>query len=1088
MKKSEPRRVPLHLKALWLTLAYAIVGAGWIFYSDRSLALLLPDSAQFARYQTYKGLLFIAVTALLLYRVAARESQPPGLTDMDGAAGERRVRILALTCATLFIFAILANLVFTLINARQEVLAKAEHSGASLAQMLEEQTAGNLNAVELALALTSKSIQLVPAQNPARNQVIQDLLTESIRNLPFVRGVWIVAPNGVMIHDSERLPGRYNFSDREYFQVHRDNPAHGFFIDKPILSRHGVWFIGVSRRIDNPDGSFGGVIVAALEPKYLQDFYQSIKVGNEGIVSLVRTDGTLMLRAPALDHKRGHKMVPTPPFVDMARAADSGNYVSTSVFDGVERRYSFRRIVGRPLLVVVGLSEQESLAEWQAMARSYALMSFSFMLMIAWLGYLVWHELRRRAALNIALSDSERSLAAAQALSQVGSWTMDLRNRRAHWSNEMYRLFRRDPSMGPPPVKQFPELLHPDDRAMIAAVHHHLIRNGGSWSGEMRSNPAYGPIRYYGGRAAAITNMEGDVVALEGTTQDITERRQSEEKLRLAARVFEHTNDGITITDASANIVAVNAAFERITGYKEAEAIGRNPNMLHSDRHESSFYHAMWNALRVHGQWRGEIWNRRKNGSVYPQWLSISAIKDAQNHCTGYVGVFNDLSEIREANQQLDFLTSHDPLTHLPNRTLLNDRLQQAIEVAEPAGRQVALLLLNIDRLRRVNDSIGHDAGDALLKKMADRLLAQLPPGDTLARLGSDEFVIVLTSAVDTDAIMTTAQRLIEEVAKPCVVLGHELTVTASTGISIYPYDGGNPNDLLKAADTALSSAKNEGRNSFRFFTAEMNARAQHWLSIEHQLRRAIVNNELLLHYQPQVSLLDGRICGCEALIRWQHPELGLIPPADFIPIAEDTGLIVAIGEWVLRAACAQNKAWQDAGLPPMPVAVNVSALQISTGTLPAVVQRTLDETGLAPQYLEVELTETVMLKETELALQQIAAVRQLGVQVSLDDFGTGFSSLGYLSRFTLDKLKIDQGFTRNITTDARSAAIVHATITLAHGLGIKVIAEGVEEVEQIGYLRTAGCDEIQGYYISRPVLPEDLAIMMRRGQLLSDQ
>ena len=434
----------------------------------------------------------------------------------------------------------------------------------------------------------------------------------------------------------------------------------------------------------------------------------------------------------------------------------------------------------------------------------------------------------------------------------------------------------------------------------------------------------------------------------------------------------------------------------------------------------------------------------------------------------------------RAAEQRADFLLHHDALTGLPNRVLLRDRLQLAIDAAKGEARQVALLLLNIDRLQRVNEHFGHDAGDALLKELSSRLLALLVPGDTLARLGSDEFVMTVAQFADTDAIMVVAQRLMQHIAQPFRILDEEVSVTASIGISVYPGDGIGPDDLLKGADTVLSLIKSEGRNGVRFLTAQMNIHALRRIALENQLRHAVERDELLLHYQPQVALDDGRICGVEALIRWRNRELGLISPSDFIPLAEDAGLILAIGEWVMFSACAQNKAWQDAGLPPMRIAVNVSAHQFTSGALTAMVRKALQETGLEPQYLEVELTESVLMRDMELSMQQIAGLRQMGVSVSLDDFGTGYSSLAYLSHFTIDKLKIDQGFIRNITTAPRSAAIANISIALARSLGITAIAEGVETESQRDYLRKAGCDEAQGYFFSRPLPPDQLALLVR--------
>ncbi|MES2014925.1 MAG: EAL domain-containing protein [Pseudomonadota bacterium] len=432
------------------------------------------------------------------------------------------------------------------------------------------------------------------------------------------------------------------------------------------------------------------------------------------------------------------------------------------------------------------------------------------------------------------------------------------------------------------------------------------------------------------------------------------------------------------------------------------------------------------------------------------------------------------------ARHQLDFLSNHDPLTLLPNRAVLAERTRQAILAARHGERQIALLLFNLDRLARINDSLGHDTGDAMLQEMARRAGLLAGPGDILAHLGGDEFVLLLTDCLDSDVIINAARRLIDAIARPVQVGGHDLILTASVGISIYPRDGANPSELLKAADVALSHMKDAGRNGFRFFKGEMNAHALRSMALETHLRRAIERGELSLHYQPQLSIAEGSICSMEALLRWNNPELGSVPPSDFIALAEDTGLILPIGNWVLRQACLQNKAWQDAGLAPLRVAVNVSAHQLMAGTLPAQVAEALRESGLQARYLEVELTESVMMQDSEASAAQLAQLTAMGVSISLDDFGTGYSSLGYLSRFTLDKLKIDQTFVRNITTEPRSAAIAQATIALAHGLSLVVIAEGVETEEQLAFLQAIGCDEVQGYLFSRAVPADQMAQMLR--------
>ena len=592
---------------------------------------------------------------------------------------------------------------------------------------------------------------------------------------------------------------------------------------------------------------------------------------------------------------------------------------------------------------------------------------------------------------------------------------------------------------------------------------------------------AYENLNLYG-----VVQRHAAQLQLEATARARADAalRESEHRLELARQVFDSTRESITMTDSCANIVAVNPAFEQITGYTEAEVMGMNPRLLRSGRHDAGFYRAMWASLQQHGQWRGEIWNRRKNGEVYPERISISAVRDEHGALTAYVSVSTDMSALKAAHNQLDFLSNHDALTQLPNRSLFHDRLQQSIAAARRNGRQLALLLVNVDRLSRINDSLGHAAGDALLREVAKRAKEIAGPLDTVARLSGDEFVLLLTGCDDTEDIIFSARRLIEAIAQPHSVGGHDVVVTGSIGISVFPRDGDAPGDLLKAADAALAHQKDAGRNGFRFFKGEMNAQALRWLALETRLRRAIGRAELALHFQPQVATADGRLLGMEALLRWHSPELGRISPADFIPLAEDTGLILPIGDWVIRQACLQNKAWQDAGLARVPVAVNVSAHQFKAGTVPAVVRAALAESGLEPRYLEVELTESVMLGDTTAAESQLAELRAMGVSLSLDDFGTGYSSLGYLSRFSLDKLKIDQAFVRNITTDPRSAAIAQATLALAEGLSLRVVAEGVETLAQRDFLGRIGCEVLQGYLYSPPLPAREMRHLLEAGRV----
>jgi len=572
---------------------------------------------------------------------------------------------------------------------------------------------------------------------------------------------------------------------------------------------------------------------------------------------------------------------------------------------------------------------------------------------------------------------------------------------------------------------------------------------------------------------------------MTGTIRDISMRKQHEAQLQLAAKVFEQSGEGITITDAGHRIVMVNHAFTEITGYSEAEALGQNPRMLSSGRQDPDFYQAMWQTINTQGHWQGEMWNRRKDGTIFPEWLSVSQVRDAGGVLTHYIGIFSDISQRKAAQEQIQRLAHFDALTGLPNRSLLKDRVNHALGSAQRNHEPLALLFFDLDHFKNVNDSLGHRIGDELLVALAQRLSLVVREQDTVSRLGGDEFILVLP---DTDAggAAHVAEKLLESALQSYHIEQYELTVTPSIGIAMYPGDGDDFDTLSKRADAAMYRAKQSGRNNYRFFTTEMQARSAHTLELENALRRALERGQLLLHYQPQVRLEDGCIIGAEALLRWQHPEFGMVPPAEFIPIAEDSGQILKIGEWVLRQAARQCKDWIDSGLAPMTIAVNLSAVQFHHPHLPELVMWILDEVGLPPQCLELELTEGVAMDNPLAAIAVMDRLHERGIRMSIDDFGTGYSSLSYLKRFKIYKLKIDQSFVHDITEDPEDKAIVGAIISMAGSLGMQTIAEGVETEGQLAFLREQGCDEVQGYYFSKPLPAQQFESLLRTWQPLS--
>jgi diguanylate cyclase (GGDEF)-like protein/PAS domain S-box-containing protein len=559
------------------------------------------------------------------------------------------------------------------------------------------------------------------------------------------------------------------------------------------------------------------------------------------------------------------------------------------------------------------------------------------------------------------------------------------------------------------------------------------------------------------------------------SSRDITQRKLTEESLRLSAKVFEGSADAILISDANNRILTVNKAFTVMTGYSAEEVSGKNPNLLASGWHDRAFYQDMWDTLNREFHWEGEIHDQRKDGTVYVKQMSIDVLRDEQGKPTHYIAISKDITERMAAEQKIHTLAYYDVLTGLPNRTLMHDRLVQMLAVAHRDQQKVAVMFIDLDRFKYVNDSLGHLVGDKLLQAVAQQLLECVREGDTVSRIGGDEFVILLRET-DPEGATHVATKLLEVLSLPYNVEDVQIPTHASIGISIYPDNAQDIDALLKSADVAMYRAKDEGRNNFQFYTAEMNFRAQHLFSMEKDLNLALERKEFSLHYQPVVDLLSGTICGAEALLRWNHPERGDICPTEFIPVAEETGQILPIGAWVLHTACIQLSAWRRQGLPAFSVAVNLSIRQLRQANLAQLVRTVLEENQLCPEDLDLELTEGIMMADTEIAMMFLTQMHELGVRLSIDDFGTGYSSLSYLKKLPVHKLKIDQSFVRDIVIDENDAAIASSIITLGHQFNLRVVAEGAETREQVEFLRVRGCDEIQGYYYCHPLPADEFA------------
>lgn len=563
----------------------------------------------------------------------------------------------------------------------------------------------------------------------------------------------------------------------------------------------------------------------------------------------------------------------------------------------------------------------------------------------------------------------------------------------------------------------------------------------------------------------------GGSMGLVGAVVDITDRKLYENELRLAQTVFETTSEAIVVTDAHNRIQAVNPSFTHVTGYTEDEVVGRDPGFLSSGRQDKAFYHKMWLQLSQNGHWHGEIWNRRKNGDLYAEWLSISAVHNENHETTQYVAVFSDITKRIKAEELIRHQANYDALTNLPNRNLFLDRLSRSMMRAKRHKTQVALMFLDLDRFKSVNDTLGHNVGDLLLQEAAVRISTCVRETDTVSRLGGDEFTVIIPDLHHVNDIEKIANKILYQLAQPFSLAGHEIFVSGSVGVTVFPDDGQDLEVLLRNADTAMYRAKEGGRNDFRFFTQEMNAEAHEQMVLEREIRKAIKNEEFIVYYQPVMDVKQGRIVSCEALVRWQHPVKGLIAPNDFIGIAEETGLIDGIGHLVLKQVCQQIQAWKkDPVMKDIRVAVNLSPHQLRNRNLVHDIEKMLLRYEISAGALAFEITETLVMQDPEGTAVLLDDIQALGIKIYLDDFGTGYSSLNYLKRFSFDVLKIDRSFIMDVEVDSGDAALVEAIIVMAHKLGIKVVAEGVETENQRKFVTQQECDLIQGFYYSRPV------------------
>ncbi|BBI31020.1 sensor domain-containing protein [Cohnella abietis] len=606
------------------------------------------------------------------------------------------------------------------------------------------------------------------------------------------------------------------------------------------------------------------------------------------------------------------------------------------------------------------------------------------------------------------------------------------------------------------------------------------IHKDGKWQGEIWNRRKNGEIYPEWLSISSVKDENGELINYVGMFSDITNRKNTISKLRLHAQVFSNASEGIMITDKQLKILSVNQAFTLMTGYSEQEAIGHTPRLLHSGLQNQLFYVKMWEKIHAYGFWQGEIWNKRKTGELYPEWLSITTLRDENGFITNYIGMFTDITERKQSEENLKYLAHFDKLTGLPNRTLLSELVHEASAKATKTNRKLAVFFIDLDRFKMVNDSLGHNMGDKLLKQVAERLTSVVRKDDIVSRLGGDEFIIVLQDLQDPEEATLIANHLIASIKKPFWVEDNELYINASIGICMYPTHGGDFGTLIKNADLAMYQAKIQN-GGYQIFNESIINTFLRKLDLENELRWAISKKQLTLHYQPQISVETGQMEGMEALIRWNHPTLGAVSPGEFIPIAEETGSIMEIGKWVLKEVCSQINSWLSSSYVVPPIAVNLSARQFMAPDLASTIRNIVTQSNVDPHYIVIEITESSSMNDIESVLPILHEFKSFGFQIAIDDFGKGYSALGYMKQFPIDILKIDKSFVRELTSDSRSVVITKAIIDMSHGMNLRVIAEGVETEEQLECLRGMNCDIVQGYLKDRPMSSEQLEMRYLR-------
>jgi diguanylate cyclase (GGDEF)-like protein/PAS domain S-box-containing protein len=961
----------------------------------------------------------------------------------------------------------------------------AERSTRNLVEVVESRVSSEFRLVDGLLWHVAEDIRLNGFDwlaNEAAAQRHWDELEALLLSFPSITHMHVFDSEGqALVPASPDHPS--SIADQDHFQRLRDDPQAVVTFSQALQLRPGgSWSLVMARALRDQFGRFRGVVGAVLDLDQLCKSFNDIDVGRDGLTLMRSTrDSRLVLRVPRRNEQDFNQALaphnPVRRLIDAGVRAGSLSYTATT--DGVNRIASFKRLENHPFYVQVGLSEHEYLAAWRRQAADSAVLAA---LMMGAFGVVTWRlgraqrwadaVQRQLRASEQRLKLSEQRMAYVLSATEDGIWDWDIARDRVEHNQRWGDILGQGQVPPSHPVSYYENLIHPDDREAVLAHLREALAGHGPLCSEHRMLRPDGSMVWVLDRGQVVERApDGTPLRMAGSIADITERKQAEARLALAASVFSHAREGITITDAQARIIEVNQAFTRITGYEREEVLGRNPSFLQSGRHDSGFFEALWGDLLDKGFWEGEIWNRHKSGSVHAEMMTITVVRDGQGRVSQYVALFSDITRAKENEQLLKRFAHFDALTGLPNRVLLADRLGQAMARARRSEQFLALAYVDLDGFKAVNDAHGHEAGDHVLLTVAERMKSCLREHDTIARLGGDEFVAVLADLPEQSGVVTIVERLLATIAQPVRFQGIELHVSGSVGVTFYPQpEKMDADQLLRQADQAMYQAKLAGKNRHHVFDVHRHVSLQGRYEQIELVRQGLRQHEFELHYQPKVNMRSGQVLGLEALIRWRHPERGLLLPGEFLPMIAQHPVEIELGWWVIEAALAQIEAWRSQGLH-LPVSVNVTGHHLQQPQFVTGLQQRLRAHAQVPVgQLELEVLESSALDDMALASTVIEQCQHLGVNVALDDFGTGYSTLVFLKRLPAKVLKIDRSFVQDMLHDTDDLTILDGVIGLARAFFRDLVAEGVESVAHGKLLLQLGCEVAQGYAVARPM------------------